>query len=57
MRDFFAAVGFFSLCGGAWAVYWPAAFIVAGVILLGVALVGEIRDGGGSKAGGDNGDS
>ena len=44
VREVIAAAGFGLLSYGAWLVYRPAAFIVAGVILLGIALYGAVME-------------
>lgn len=45
LRDITAVVGLGLLSGGVAVIYWPAALIVSGVILLGIALGGIGRNG------------
>ena len=43
-RELLAVLGLASLSYGAWLIYRPAVFIVAGSILLGAALYGAIAE-------------
>lgn len=44
LREGIAVAGLASLSYGAWLVYPPAAFIVAGTILLGAAIYGAVAE-------------
>ena len=43
-REMFAVFGLASLCYGAWLIYPPASFIVAGATLLGAAIYGAVAE-------------
>ena len=43
-RELLAILGLASLSYGAWLIYRPAAFIVAGAILLGASLYGAVAE-------------
>ena len=44
LRETLAVLGLASLCYGAWLIYQPASFIVAGAILLGTAIYGAVAE-------------
>lgn len=45
IRDCVALAGLTLVTVGTWAIYWPAALIVAGLALLLASLWGHLRDG------------
>ena len=44
LKEMFAVLGLASLCYGAWLIYRPASFIVAGATLLGAAIYGAVAE-------------